>query len=240
MTDRTAVIWHDLECGAYMADLPLWRELADAERGAVLDVGAGTGRVTLDLARAGHRVVALDREQAFLDTLRARAGALTVETVVADAGGFALPGREFALILAPMQTIQLLGPEGRAGFLRSAREHLARDGLVACALALEMDPWTHPPEVPPWPDERVVDGLTYTSQPVALRDVGDRMRIERVRATTYADGGSSALDDVIHLDKVDVARVEAQAQAAGLTPCATRVIPPTEHHIGTTVVMLRG
>ena len=24
----SAVIWHDLECGSYRADLPLWRELA--------------------------------------------------------------------------------------------------------------------------------------------------------------------------------------------------------------------
>ena len=42
------VVWHDLECGAYRADLPLWRELA--ERCSLgpgprphLDVGAGAG-----------------------------------------------------------------------------------------------------------------------------------------------------------------------------------------------------
>ncbi len=54
-----AVVWHDLECGGYSADLPLWRELAArcaVSAGArVLDLGAGTGRVSLDLARAGHQ-----------------------------------------------------------------------------------------------------------------------------------------------------------------------------------------
>jgi hypothetical protein len=52
----TEVVWHDLECGAYRADLPLWRELAARARfgSPILDVGAGTGRVALDLARAGH------------------------------------------------------------------------------------------------------------------------------------------------------------------------------------------
>ena len=28
--ERRAAIWHDVECGAYAADLPLWEELADA------------------------------------------------------------------------------------------------------------------------------------------------------------------------------------------------------------------
>jgi len=61
-----SVIWHDLECGAYAQDLPLWRTLA-AERGdPILDVGAGTGRVAIDLARRGHRVTALDHDHALL------------------------------------------------------------------------------------------------------------------------------------------------------------------------------
>ena len=55
------VIWHDIECGGYAADLPLWRELAAAEAGPVLDVGAGAGRVALELARHGHAVTRGDR-----------------------------------------------------------------------------------------------------------------------------------------------------------------------------------
>ena len=51
----------------------------------MLDVGAGTGRVTLDLARRGHEVVALDAEAPLLAALRERAGGLLVETVHADA-----------------------------------------------------------------------------------------------------------------------------------------------------------
>ena len=60
------VIWHDVECGGYAADLPLWRELARAEAGPVLDVGAGAGRVALELARHGHDVTALDRDAVLL------------------------------------------------------------------------------------------------------------------------------------------------------------------------------
>ena len=64
------VLWHDLECGPYRADLPLWRWLAGREGGPVLDVGAGTGRVTLELAREGHELVALDRDAGLLRELK--------------------------------------------------------------------------------------------------------------------------------------------------------------------------
>ncbi|MDQ6751787.1 MAG: hypothetical protein M3Z33_13685, partial [Actinomycetota bacterium] len=66
------VRWHDLECGAYSADLPLWLELAAGAGGPVLDVGAGTGRVALELARAGHVVTALDSDAGLLCALRGR------------------------------------------------------------------------------------------------------------------------------------------------------------------------
>ena len=46
------VMWHDIECGGYAEDFALWRELAAEAGGPVLDIGAGTGRVSIDLARA--------------------------------------------------------------------------------------------------------------------------------------------------------------------------------------------
>nr|MBA3301962.1 hypothetical protein [Thermoleophilaceae bacterium] len=54
-----AVLWHDVECAAYTADLGLWEELCSGD-GAVLDIGAGSGRVSLHLARAGCSVTAID------------------------------------------------------------------------------------------------------------------------------------------------------------------------------------
>jgi ubiquinone/menaquinone biosynthesis C-methylase UbiE len=84
----TRAIWHDVECGAYLADLDLWEELAADGGGRVLDVGAGTGRVALHLARAGHEVTALDRDPQLLRVLEQRAAGLPVRTVVGDAAGF--------------------------------------------------------------------------------------------------------------------------------------------------------
>src|SRR3954468_22686691 len=121
---RLDVLWHDLECGGYDLDLPLWCELASAIAGPVLDVGPGTGRVSLHLARRGIPVVALDADASLLAALERRAAGLPVQTVVSDARQFTLR-RRFALVLVPMQTLQLLGgAAGRAAFLRCARAHL--------------------------------------------------------------------------------------------------------------------
>jgi predicted RNA methylase len=68
------VIWHDVECGSYAEDLPLWRSLAAEYGDPVLDVGAGTGRVALDLATAGYRVTALDRDPDLIEELNRRLG----------------------------------------------------------------------------------------------------------------------------------------------------------------------
>ena len=236
------IIWHDVECGSYDADIALWRELAAAEPGPILDVGAGTGRVSLDLAAQGHEVVALDIDAAFLGELRRRAAAreLRVETIVADGSDFTLPGRRFGLILAPMQTVQLLGAHGRSGFLRAARAHLAPGGLVACALADAFESFDEQHVLLPRPDVLIVAGVQYLSQPVALRDEGHRVAIERIRETLDAKGRRTAEPNRLHLERVTAGLVEAEAAAAGLTPLPARWIAETEDHVGSSVVMLRG
>ena len=174
-------LWHDLECGGYREDLPSWRSLAAATGGPVLDVGAGTGRVTLDLAAQGLEVVALDTEAALLAALEHRAAGLAVETVVADARDFEL-ARRFSLIVVPMQTLQLLGGRaGRAAFLRCARAHLEPGGLVAAALADAMDCFDDEHDAPPPPDARNVAEVRYASQLLAVVEDGGRAAIRRRR-----------------------------------------------------------
>ena len=236
----TDVLWHDLECGGYDLDLPLWRELADREGSPVLDIGAGTGRVALDLARRGHEVVALDRSAELLDALRERAADLAITTVAADARDFALD-RRFPLVVVPMQTLQLLGgAEGRARCLACVREHLAPAGLLAAALADALDAFDADHDEPPRPDLREVGGTVYASRPVAVRDLGDRAAIERVREIVARDGTRTVIDDIIELDRVDVDALAAEAAAFGLRAETPRRIPQTLDYVGSTVAMLRG
>lgn len=234
------VIWHDIECGGYDLDLPLWRELADAEGSPVLDVGAGTGRVALDLARRGHEVVALDRSAELLDALRERAGGLAITTVAADARAFAVD-RRFPLVIVPMQTLQLLGgAEGRARFLARAREHLAPGGLLAVALADALECFDEEHDQPPPPDLRDVGGVVYASRPVRVRDLGGRAAIDRLRQIVALDGTLTTVENVVELDRLEPEVLEDEARAFGLRAETPRRIPQTLEYVGSTVVMLRG
>ena len=229
------VVWHDVECGRYAADLALWRELAAREPGPVLDVGAGTGRVSLGLARAGHDVTALDVEPELLDALRDRAGALPVTAVAADARDFALD-RRFGLIIVPMQTIQLL--DARDGFLAAAHRHLRPGGLLAIAITAAMEDFGELEELPE-PDRGAVADWRFASQPTAVRALPAATRIERIRRTFAPDGAVLEEDDVIELAHLTVDALEAEGRAAGLEPEPARSIPATEEHVGSEVVLLR-
>ncbi len=233
-----AVAWHDLECGGYSEDLDLWHELADdatLPRGPILDVGAGTGRVALELARAGHEVVALDVDAELLAELERRGEGLPVSTVVADARSFSLGGR-FRLILVPMQTAQLL--EGRHGeLLARSAAHLLPGGILAAALA---NPPAYDGELRPLPDIHERDGWVWASQPVAMRRGPGGLEIERVRELVSPNGERTVSGDVVTLARLDPDELETRGRAVGLEPLPRRAIADSDDYSGSDVVMLRG
>jgi SAM-dependent methyltransferase len=234
-----SALWHDLECGAYGEDLPLWRALAAETGGPVLDVGAGTGRVTLDLAAGGVAVVALDVDAPLLEALGHRAAGFPVETAVADARTFDL-GRRFSLVLVPMQTLQLFGgPSGRAAFLRRALDHLEPGGLLAAALADAMDCFDDDHDMPPPPDACEIDGVRYSSQLLAVEDEGGAAAIHRRREIVGPGDTHEAHGFVLRLDRVRADEIVAEAAGLGFTPQPPLRIHETEEFLGSTVVALR-
>ena len=232
-------VWHDLECAGYQEDLPLWRTLAAERGGRVLDVGAGTGRVSLDLARRGVEVLALDVAEPLLEALAIRAAGLPVQPILADAREFTLE-RCVSLIVVPMQTLQLLGgPEGRAAFLRAAREQLEPDGVVVAALADAMDCFDADHDLPPPPVAREILGVRYSSQLLGVVEENGRAAVRWRREIAEPDRSVEAREVIVHLDRVSADQVAEEAAQIGFLALPHMSVPQTEQYLGATVVALR-
>ncbi|MCT1477617.1 daptide-type RiPP biosynthesis methyltransferase [Microbacterium sp. p3-SID336] len=101
----------------------------------ILDLAAGSGRLTIPLVRSGRRVTALDSSSDMLSRLRrALPDHPLLDGVVADMRSFAL-GRVFPLIVLGATSITLLDRAGRARLYAAVQGHLAAGGVFALTVA---------------------------------------------------------------------------------------------------------
>jgi SAM-dependent methyltransferase len=243
-------VWHDVECGGFAADLGLWEEIAANAGDPVLDLGCGTGRVALHLARHGHEVHGLDLEPALTEEL-ARRGAETGVAVTAHAGDardFALTetlsptglqtATGFGAVLAPMQLLQLFRDSSeRISCMRCARRHLRSGGLFATAIVDGFPDELVEEAPPPLPDTREIDGWLYSSLPLDATLEEGTIAVRRLRHTVSPGGELRDELDEIPLRLLEATTIEAEAREAGLEPFERREIPPTEIHVGSTVIL---
>ncbi len=128
---------YDLDLIDDPGDLDLYLALADRADGTVLELAAGTGRLSVPLAAAGHPVTAVDVDPAMLDRGRARAAAAGVEDgrltfVEADLLGLRLPdaGR-YGLAFIALNSLMLLASRpAQRDALATLAAHLAPGGLA--------------------------------------------------------------------------------------------------------------
>jgi SAM-dependent methyltransferase len=232
------VIWHDTECGSYAADLPLWEELADEAETPTLDLGCGTGRVALRLAKRGREMVGIDSDVGLVAAFNEQAADLSAHALVGDARDFSLPG-EFGLVLAPMQLLQLFGAaDQRIACLRCVERHLRPGGVAALAIVESMPEAVEAP--PPLPDAREVDGWVYSSLPLAADiDIDEgAIVVRRLRQTVSPEGELSEEIDEVRLGLLSADTAEQEAGVVGLWSAGRRQIQPTDDHVGSTVVLL--
>jgi ubiquinone/menaquinone biosynthesis C-methylase UbiE len=129
---------YDLVTGSSLqGDVAWYCDQARRSGGPVLELGAGTGRVTLPMAAAGVSVHALDAHDGMLARLRAKLAEQASEiqsrvTVVhADMRTFALDER-FALIVSPFRAfLHNLTEADQLACLTRVRRHLAPRGRFA-------------------------------------------------------------------------------------------------------------
>lgn len=138
-------------------DIPFWRRLALNAGGPVLELGCGTGRVSLPLARAGVQVVGVDRSAAMLALARRRLSRGRLQRqlclVQADIRRLPLPDASpqlrlrrkrpmFRLAMAPYGILQsLLNERDLSRTLAEVHRVLAPNGTFALELAADLPSW---------------------------------------------------------------------------------------------------
>ena len=129
---------YDLDLHDDPGDLDLYLALADRADGPVLELAAGTGRLAIPLATAGHHVTAVDIDPAMLARARdraTRAGVLEdrLEFVEADLLGLGLAdaGR-YGFVFVALNSIMLLATrEAQRAAFRTMAAHLRPGGIAA-------------------------------------------------------------------------------------------------------------
>lgn len=162
-------------------DASFYASLARGTR--VLEIGAGTGRVTLPIAGSAHLVVALDRAPAMLAVAAERLKqAGNVRLLCADAQALPLRG-PFDLAVLAYRVLQHLPSDARAEMLATIRALLAADGRLA------FDTWHGPP-----PGARRSAASDVSLTPVTVEELGRELRaagFDVVRlASSFVPGGA--------------------------------------------------
>ena len=146
-------------------DVPFWRTVALHVGGSLLELGAGTGRIAIPLARAGVSVVGIDRSEPMLARARQRAKRAKLERRLrlvrgdirllpfADAGVGRRPPRRsskdatagtggFDMVLAPYGMLQsLLRERDLQATLGAVHRVLKKGGTFGVELVADLPSW---------------------------------------------------------------------------------------------------
>jgi ubiquinone/menaquinone biosynthesis C-methylase UbiE len=126
-------------------DVPFWRNIALNGGGPVLELGSGTGRVSLPLGRAGVPLTGIDRSAAMLAFARTRIKRARLGTklklVQGDIRFLPFP-RTFAVVMAPYGILQsLLRERDLATTLAEVHRVLEPGGTFGVELVADLPSW---------------------------------------------------------------------------------------------------
>jgi len=141
-------------------DVPFWRRVASRAGGRVLELGCGTGRVSIPLARAGIDLVGVDRSEPMLERARRRlkrhrsggtakavpyvrgTAGLSVRFVRADIRDLPFGAGSFPMVLAPYGILQsLIRPRDLKAALASVARVIAPGGTFGIDLVPDVPKW---------------------------------------------------------------------------------------------------
>jgi ubiquinone/menaquinone biosynthesis C-methylase UbiE len=189
-------------------DIAFYRNLAERANGKVLEIGVGTGRVAVELAKAAIRVTGLDLSDAMLAIASEKAAASGIgdrlRLECGDMRNFDLGRQKFGLVIVPYRAFQLLlTPEDQLAALAAFRRHLRPGGILALHL---FDPdlrFLLPGAAPP--SYRVQGTDRDTARPIEAVvdtvsiDHVNQVRRELWRYRAFAADGTIAEEEILEL-----------------------------------------
>jgi SAM-dependent methyltransferase len=160
-------VLYDYEYRRRRADVTFYRQFAAMRSAArILELGAGSGRVTVPLARDGRHVVALDRSPAMLARLRDRqarlpaAAAARITPLTGDLRTFSVDGR-FPLVIAAFNVLEHLYTRSEVdACLQRVAAHLAPGGAFVFDVQLPDLAWLLRDPTKRWAKTRFTDPTT--------------------------------------------------------------------------------
>ena len=165
-------VWADLydRVHTLKEDIPFWVREAKSSGGPVLELGCGTGRVTIPVAQAGVPITGVDNSSAMLSKARARARKLglakeMLKFQLGDMRDFRL-GRKFPLVIIPFRSFQLLlSVADQRQALENIKRHLTPEGRLMIDLFV--------------PDQERL--IRESTSPVFRREIADGATGRRLR-----------------------------------------------------------
>jgi SAM-dependent methyltransferase len=127
-------------------DVPFWLRMSGAVQGPVLELGCGTGRVTMPLAHEGVHVVGVDRSAEMLARAvrrkrRQRRG-VRPDLTRADIRALPFGSGAFQMAIAPYGILQsLLSERDLAATLREVARVVQPDGIFGLELVADLPAW---------------------------------------------------------------------------------------------------
>lgn len=127
-------------------DVAFWRRMSASVDGPILELGCGTGRVAIPVAKKGATVIGIDRSASMLargqaSVRRARVSS-RVKLIRGDIRQLPFPDKTFRLVMAPYGILQsLLDERVLKATLKDVQRVLKRNGIFGMELVADLPAW---------------------------------------------------------------------------------------------------